>query len=156
MAQTFLQKFTLFIPGKSVQDVKQPDYGTDMRAIERWGLQVAQYLQSVVEQFIGSFHQTPLFTFPSVVAGSPPGANDQVLGQTFDVSITATAGAATVGISGFHKGYGAVVCASGTTGLIYTIQPGSSTLTSLALSVFTDAGSPYTGSGGVSVILVGA
>ena len=155
MAETFLQKFSLFIPGKDKKEVEQPAYGTDMRTIEQWGLLVAKYIQSVVAQFINSFHSAPLFNFGNVIAGSVPSANQQLLGQAFTVSFSATSGAGSVPVSGFSTGYSGVVCPSGIVGQIYTIQPGSSSLSALALSVFTDAGTPVTGAAAVSVILVG-
>lgn len=156
MAETFLQKFSLFIPGKDKKDVAQPAYGTDMRTIEQWGLLVAKYLQSVVEQFITSFHSTPMFSFPGVMVGTVPPSGTQLLAQTFVTSVTVTSGVTAVALSAFSDGYNAVVTGADNAGLVYTLRPGASTLTSLSLAVFTSAGTPYTGADSVSVFVVGA
>jgi hypothetical protein len=152
----FFEQFNLFIPGKAAKEINQPGYGTDMRTIENWAKVLFGYIEEVFNQFIGGFHQVPFYTFGAVMVGTTPPTTDQLKASMFIESVTVTAGAAAVALTGFSVGYNAQLTPADNVGLTYTLNPSGSSLTSLAMFVYDDTGAPYTGTDAVSVLVIGA
>jgi hypothetical protein len=90
------------------------------------------------------------------MVGTTPASTVQLIARMFIESVTVTAGATSVALSGFSHGYNALVVGADNPAVVYTLNPGASTLTSLHLTAYNGSGTPFAGADSVSVLVVGA
>lgn len=153
-------KFELFIPNKTMKDVDQPGYGTDMRTIESG---VNLFLRAIIPEFnevLAEINEIltvdiPKFEFGNVAVGSNPPSDIQFIDYSTTVSVT-TNGSGNVGVplTGFSYGYSALLTPNWP-GLMGSVDLGASTLSNLELN-FQDTTGPYTSTFTVTIRVVGA
>lgn len=167
--EAFAAKYQLFVPRKDQQDVAQPDYGTDMRAIERWAtfllfglnkssssttdglttlyndlVALTSYINdNIATEQVGNW----------IVGGAPP-TGTPLTAFSFSASVTFTAGAANISTSGWSHGWTGLVCLyGGASPVTVSINPTGSSLTNITLGGYTSAGGGAPVSGGVDVLI---
>jgi hypothetical protein len=176
-------RYELYIPRKATTKIAQPDYGTDMRAIENGVNLLVQGVVSTVAELQAQIDtnagnittiQGQITTIDGQITtinndlairatdnigymvGGPPPSGTVLHDDMSVVSVAFTAGVGTTPVTGYSHGYWAQVGGADNTGTIVAVIPGSSTLSTLGVFATAPGGTAYTGTASLTVRIVGA